>query len=422
MSADENILQGKIIRVIKNADNPFVMIDKRPLENPLMSWRAKGLLAYLLSRPDNWEIRLGHLVKQASDSEYITRQALRELMAVRHIKKQIIRQHGKIYKHLYEVYEIPYPPPPDQLGLFDKNQQVENQQVEIQQVDFLLVENRAVNNKDSNENDLNENDLKAEAEASAAAADHLAQRLIPPDHNFPFVTRPPTPAHGAGVKSAADKQAEKLILEVSRLSGIGKNREAVERVSAMMDTYTHAQVKSALELCLTHWLQQTTKDGQLYKRSNIGGWVEWADNWLVDGLEPWANAVEANARRYAQRQEEIEVIRERLESETEEAEPEFNIEPLPTIKARWPQYNQTPEQAWRDVYQQLNHEMPPAAFSAWVRDLILYDADPQKKVITIAAKDQETRAWVDARLTSKVNRFLQGALSENARAEFVVVE
>ena len=57
-----------IFRVAKNKDNPYVMIDKRPLENPSLSWKAKGVLAYLLSRPDDWEIILGDLIKRSTDS------------------------------------------------------------------------------------------------------------------------------------------------------------------------------------------------------------------------------------------------------------------------------------------------------------------------------------------------------------------
>ena len=63
--------RGKtIFRVKKNADNPFVMIDRRPIENPKLSWKAKGILAYLLSRPDNWVVRLGDLVKHSPDGAF----------------------------------------------------------------------------------------------------------------------------------------------------------------------------------------------------------------------------------------------------------------------------------------------------------------------------------------------------------------
>src|SRR5690606_18278894 len=40
---------------------------------------ARGLLAYLLSRPDDWHVRTEHLVDQAPCTDYRLRQALAEL-------------------------------------------------------------------------------------------------------------------------------------------------------------------------------------------------------------------------------------------------------------------------------------------------------------------------------------------------------
>ncbi|UZM97330.1 hypothetical protein OL548_19285 [Lysinibacillus sp. MHQ-1] len=42
-----------IYRVVKN-DN-FVVLDKGFLNNDQLSWKAKGLLAYMLSLPDDWD-------------------------------------------------------------------------------------------------------------------------------------------------------------------------------------------------------------------------------------------------------------------------------------------------------------------------------------------------------------------------------
>jgi hypothetical protein len=50
-----------IIRVSHNRDNPYVMINKKGLEDVNVSWAAKGLWSYLMSRPDDWEISITHL-------------------------------------------------------------------------------------------------------------------------------------------------------------------------------------------------------------------------------------------------------------------------------------------------------------------------------------------------------------------------
>ena len=43
-----------ILRVVHR--ERFTIIDNRILENSSLSWAARGVLAYLLSRPDDWRI------------------------------------------------------------------------------------------------------------------------------------------------------------------------------------------------------------------------------------------------------------------------------------------------------------------------------------------------------------------------------
>ena len=54
-----------VVRVHKNKDNPYVMLNKQFLSDCRLSWRSKGLLAYLLSKPDDWQIMIVDLVKQS---------------------------------------------------------------------------------------------------------------------------------------------------------------------------------------------------------------------------------------------------------------------------------------------------------------------------------------------------------------------
>lgn len=103
-----NESENTIFRVVKNKDNPYVMIDKRPIENPALSWKAKGLLAYLLSRPDNWIVRMGDLIKRSQDGEFATRGAAKELESAGHIAKHQERKDGARFAEVvYTVYEQP---------------------------------------------------------------------------------------------------------------------------------------------------------------------------------------------------------------------------------------------------------------------------------------------------------------------------
>jgi hypothetical protein len=138
--------QQTIFRVEKSKDNPFVMMDRRPLEKPYLSWKAKGLLAYLLSRPDNWIVNFGDLVKRSTDGEHATRAAAKELEEAGHLKvKRHTDKKGRVTKYEYVVLEYPL--------------------CGFPQVDIPNVDNCHINDTDSNDTDSN--NIKGDANAPA---------------------------------------------------------------------------------------------------------------------------------------------------------------------------------------------------------------------------------------------------------------
>lgn len=117
-----------IYRVVKNKENPYVMIDRRPINNPVLSFKAKGILTYLMSRPDGWEVSVADLIKHGTDGEAAVRSGLKELKEAGHMKYTQSRNEGRITGWLIEVYEIPQSPDRD-------FQQVENQDIENQDIE-----------------------------------------------------------------------------------------------------------------------------------------------------------------------------------------------------------------------------------------------------------------------------------------------
>lgn len=98
---------SNIIRTIKR-ENPFVMIDKSCLEDSNLSWKAKGLLAYLLSRPDDWKIYVNDLISRAKDGRDSVYSGLRELIEAKYIFKQrLFDEKGRFAGWEYRVYEHP---------------------------------------------------------------------------------------------------------------------------------------------------------------------------------------------------------------------------------------------------------------------------------------------------------------------------
>ncbi|MDF2854324.1 MAG: hypothetical protein K0Q87_175 [Neobacillus sp.] len=95
------------IRVNKR-ENPFVQIDKTFVENPKLKWASKGLMMYLLSRPDGWKVNQADLVKRANDGETTVRSALWDLMLYGYVYYYAERNaNGTVKEWIYEIYESP---------------------------------------------------------------------------------------------------------------------------------------------------------------------------------------------------------------------------------------------------------------------------------------------------------------------------
>src|SRR5437764_12876790 len=72
---NENLHRETIIKIDKRT-HPFAQIDTRALNDGSISWKAKGLHAYLLSKPRIWQVRFSDLVNHATDRAYSVRSAL----------------------------------------------------------------------------------------------------------------------------------------------------------------------------------------------------------------------------------------------------------------------------------------------------------------------------------------------------------
>ena len=95
-----------IIRVEKRS-HPYVVIDKTALDDPALSFRAKGIHAYLLSRPDNWNPNPQQLAKAAREGRDAVKVALRELSEAGYFVRERKRREDGSFYWQGTVYEIP---------------------------------------------------------------------------------------------------------------------------------------------------------------------------------------------------------------------------------------------------------------------------------------------------------------------------
>ena len=98
-----------IFRIQKNADNPFVMIDKRIFTDKKLSYRAKGVLGYLLSRPDDWVVNMVDVANQSTEGRDAVITAVNELMKHGYVERIEHRENGRFKSYEYLVYEVPKP-------------------------------------------------------------------------------------------------------------------------------------------------------------------------------------------------------------------------------------------------------------------------------------------------------------------------
>lgn len=62
MKGDTGSVHGRIIRVKHGAGEPYTRIANALMNDPELTFTALGLISYLLSKPNDWTIRLGQLV------------------------------------------------------------------------------------------------------------------------------------------------------------------------------------------------------------------------------------------------------------------------------------------------------------------------------------------------------------------------
>ncbi len=55
-----------IVRVEHSKEKPFVVITRQAVDDHSLSWGARGLLCYLIGRPDNWTVSVKHLSELVS--------------------------------------------------------------------------------------------------------------------------------------------------------------------------------------------------------------------------------------------------------------------------------------------------------------------------------------------------------------------
>ena len=105
------------IRRTKRTGN-FTTVRNEYLQDVNLSWKAKGLITYIMSLPPDWQLNLSDLKKRSKDGRDATAAGLRELITNGYCQRYKIRGDGGTFVGCdYEVSDIkefePEQPQPD---------------------------------------------------------------------------------------------------------------------------------------------------------------------------------------------------------------------------------------------------------------------------------------------------------------------
>lgn len=98
-----------IIRTKKAAQTPYVMLDTTAMNDERLSYRARGLHTYLMSKPDGWQIYLLHLEQRSpTEGREAIRNAIKELERTGYAHREKVRdERGRLAGWRTTIYETP---------------------------------------------------------------------------------------------------------------------------------------------------------------------------------------------------------------------------------------------------------------------------------------------------------------------------
>ncbi|MBA7523124.1 hypothetical protein ES705_15247 [subsurface metagenome] len=100
-----------IMRFQKGKKNPYFMVHNSTISDNRLSNKAKGLLCYIFSKPDNWYVSYNDLIKSSTDGIKSIRSTIKELISAGYLKRTQFRndngQYGYYDLTIFEKPQIP---------------------------------------------------------------------------------------------------------------------------------------------------------------------------------------------------------------------------------------------------------------------------------------------------------------------------
>lgn len=99
-------MADEIHRIVKNSN--YVIMDRRIFHNKKLSWKAKGIMAYVLTLPNDWTFRLEEIITHSIDKRDSFRSGWKELQEQGYVERIPIKDdRGIIVRWETHVFECP---------------------------------------------------------------------------------------------------------------------------------------------------------------------------------------------------------------------------------------------------------------------------------------------------------------------------
>lgn len=94
---------------VQRMEDPFVRFNKAIVYDKRISWKAKGILSYAFSRPDNWSFYKSEMMEHATDGRESLESGLKELRLCGYLHTLVKRNHetGKLEGQEWYFFEKP---------------------------------------------------------------------------------------------------------------------------------------------------------------------------------------------------------------------------------------------------------------------------------------------------------------------------
>lgn len=139
----------KLPKIRKQYQKGFTTLDNTPLNDESLSWKAKGLFAYLWSKPDDWDYRVTEVARHATDGIGSTSTGVNELEQAGYLKRKQKNKNGVFGDSVWTLSEKP---------IF-KKPITENPLSDNPITDKPYTENRLLLNTDELNTDLNNTNI-----------------------------------------------------------------------------------------------------------------------------------------------------------------------------------------------------------------------------------------------------------------------